>query len=390
MNMNKDSALASSSKSAIQYTTRERSLITGKSNLEKLTTLHHFPVFIGCTSQPIEQDLRADMDFQICKDSGFIQLGKLLPLELVYAEYHSEALGAIWKKHHEEFAKFILKYSPTEVLEIGGSTGVLAEEVTRQKSDMTWTIVEPVPNFEPTANIKVIKSFFDENFRFGGNVDAIVHSHVLEHLYDPTVALRNIHQFLKDDGLHLFSIPNLYDWLKQYAPNTINFEHTIFLTEYFTDYLLNKYGFEILEKTHFSNHSIFYATKKTKPQPHKKIESKYTEYKKIFEDFIHFHTSEAKRLNASLDKFEGKVYLFGAHIFSQFLIEFGLKTDRIQSILDNSKLKQHKRLYGSTLHVESPEVLRGQGRVCVIMKAGVYVEELKSQFYEINPEIFYI
>ena len=72
------------------------------------------------------------------------------------------------------------------------------------------------------------------------------------------------------------------------------------------------------------------------------------------------------------------VYLFGAHVFAQYLIAFGLDTSRIVSLLDNDPKKQGKRLYGTTLLVQSPAVLRGDRRPTVILKAGVYNEEIKD------------
>ena len=93
----------------MKYKLRKKSLITHKNTLEKLISLKKFPVFIGCTDQKKEEDIFANMEFDICKKSGFIQLKKLLPIDLVYSGYHSEALGEIWKTHHEKFAEFISK-----------------------------------------------------------------------------------------------------------------------------------------------------------------------------------------------------------------------------------------------------------------------------------------
>ena len=92
-------------------------------------------------------------------------------------------------------------------------------------------------------------------------------------------------------------------------------------------------------------------------------------------------------LNEKIDNFDGPVYLFGAHIFSQFLLEFGLKTDRIVSILDDSELKQGKRLYGSNLFVEKPPVAKDKGAVLAIVKAGSYTEEISNRLREMNPKI---
>ena len=84
------------------------------------------------------------------------------------------------------------------------------------------------------------------------------------------------------------------------------------------------------------------------------------------------------------------IYLFGAHIFSEYLFAFGLKTEKIVSLIDNSPTKQGKRLYGSHLFVESPKILRDKGPVNIILKAGIYNEEIKKDILEnINPEVVF-
>jgi hypothetical protein len=60
------------------------------------------------------------------------------------------------------------------------------------------------------------------------------------------------------------------------------------------------------------------------------------------------------------------------------LIAFGLDTRRIICLLDNDPRKQGKRLYGTDLAVQSPEVLRGEDTPIVILKAGVYNQEIQN------------
>lgn len=379
--------------STIRYEIRDKCLINGENTLETLYVLKDFPVFIGCTEEDISKDLKADMHFDICKETGFIQLRKLLPLNLIYSQYHSEAVGGIWKKHHEEFAKFLLKWSPSNVFEIGGSNASIAKNYLTLKQDAHWTIIEPNPAYSGDDRIKMIKGFFDENFKFDDDVDAFVHSHVIEHLYEPVKCIELISDFLKTGSKHIFSIPNLEVWLRKKFPNTLNFEHTIFLTEYFLDSILPFYGFEILEKYYFNEHSIFYATQKitdSKDLSNLNIENKYQDYKKLYLNFIDYHKKMVIELNNEINNFDGEVYLFGAHIFSQMLLYFGLNTRKIIKILDDSELKQGKRLYGSDLIVGSPNEFVGKGKVMVIVKAGSYTSEITDRLKKLNENIVII
>lgn len=366
---------------------RKTSLLTSKPTLVTLHTFKNFPVFIGCTDEPESKDMRADMIFDICTETGLIQLRKLLNPDLVYSGYHSEAVGGVWTRHHDELTRFILKYKPKNIIELGGSNGALAIKLTSKEPAINITMVEPNPAFLGNDKIKVIKGYFDENFKTTELFDTMIHSHVLEHLYDPIKALSQIRAFLSVGSKHIFSIPNLDRWLKQQYPNTLNFEHTLFLTEYFVDYLLAKNGFEILEKSYFEDHSIFYATQVVKKTSVPKLKNQYKKNKKLYQDFITAYRGMVKDFNAKMNSFEGPVYLFGAHIFSQSFVEFGLNVKKISGILDNSKLKQGQRLYGSSLKVMSPEIIKGKQKIAVILKAGAYTAEIKAQLKKINPSV---
>jgi hypothetical protein len=53
---------------------------------------------------------------------------KLVPLDLLYSQNHnSEVVGKTWKEHHKQFADFIDRYGPRDILEVGASHGYLAE-----------------------------------------------------------------------------------------------------------------------------------------------------------------------------------------------------------------------------------------------------------------------
>jgi hypothetical protein len=376
----------------IQAISREESIFTHRKNLQELYTLKNFPIFMGCVETKYEEDIFFDMEWKICPETGVIQLGRLLPLELLYLNQHNEGCGSIWMDHYDQFVTFLTKFQPHHILEIGGAHGIIAEKYLAKVPNTEWTIVEPNPTIESTEQIKVIKAWFDDTFTFDKSADAIVHSHVLEHTYDPVSYLTSISSFLTEGDKHIFSFPNMVEQLRRKYTNCLNFEHTVFLSEYFVDYLLQKCGFKILEKYYYKDHSIFYATERIK-QPNTTtvvLENKYLEYKDLFMEFVQYHLDMIKELNGKIAQTTMPIYLFGAHIFSQYLIGFGLETTKIKNILDNGPAKQGKRLYGTKLMVVSPKVLKDIGKAAVILKAGIYNEEIKKDILEhINSEIIF-
>jgi SAM-dependent methyltransferase len=365
-----------------KFINRKESVVTGKKNLKSLYSFKNFPVFMGCVTQKPEKDLVADMDWTIDPDTGVIQLTRLLPLDILYQAQHVDGTGPTWQKYYEDFGRYIKKQKIRSVLEIGGGQGKLAEIVITKTSGIKWTIIEPHPIVK-NKKIRVISKFFDTDFKTKEKYDAVVFSQLLEHIYSPSDFLKTIYNFLDKDGIVIFAYPNLEKWLKKKYTNAINFEHTMFLTDYYLDYLIKINGFKILDKRKYKDHSHFYTLKKDSLGCKIKLpKSKYGKYKKIFMDFVNYHKKMVNQLNKKIERTKDPVYLFGAHIFSQYLIGFGLKTDKIVNILDNSPLKQDKRLYGTDLIVKSPKILKNVKNVNVILKAGAYNQEIKKDILE--------
>jgi len=90
----------------------------------------------------------------------------------------------------------------------------------------------------------------------GGPFDLVVFSHVLEHLLDPGVALRDAHRLLTRDGHILVALPNVLYWRQRvkfmigefkYEPTGIMDEtHVRFYTFHSGMELLRSNGFEIV------------------------------------------------------------------------------------------------------------------------------------------------
>lgn len=379
----------------MNYISRKLSPFIKKDNSVFLEGYKKFPVYMGCTNDPLSQDLKEDMNWYIDKSSGFIYLNPLLPLDVVYAKSHgSGSTGRIWNEHHLEFSNFISKFNPKTVLEIGGGHGQLAQNYLNISPGVDWTIIEPNPSISDSLNVTLIQGFFDENFDTKKPYDTVVHSHVLEHLYDYDSFVSHKSNILRDGDHLIFSVPNMEEMLKRNYTNCLNFEHPGWITEPYIENLLSRFQFKIIEKQYFkNNHSIFYAAKKDlsiKEIPLSK--DLFTKNKRIFGSFIDNIKSQATSINAIIKTSDkSSIFLFGAHIFSQYLINFGLDETKINNIIDNDSAKHEKRLYGTDLICKSPHVLEEVDKPVVILKAGVYNNEIKADILSnINCETVFI
>jgi hypothetical protein len=365
----------------MKYLQRERDVITGNRDLETIYTFKNFPVYMGTVENPPDDDGFADMTWMISKSSGLIQLNPVLPLEVVYKQSHgSGAIGALWTEHHKAFAQFMHSFCPNEVLEIGGGHGHLYLEYQKLHQNH-WSIVEPNPNPDLSSEIKIIERFFDKDFEFPDQIDAVVHSHVLEHIYEPNDFFECLSLKLDYGQKVLFSVPNMEEMLKRKYLNCLNFEHTILLTGDYIEFLLAKHGFDLLSKQLFhDDHSVFYAAVRTDRHLTQILDNDlYLKNRSLVNEYIKHFRDRAALMNCEINSSPHPTYIFGAHVFTQFLIAFGLDESMLKGILDNDPNKQNKRLSGTILKVDSPEILRGLDNCNVVLTAGAYNHEIKNQ-----------
>jgi len=317
-----------------------------------------------------------------------IQLNPLLPLDVLYPEAHGAGLvGGSWSLHHQKFAEFISKFNPNSILEVGGAHGILAKNYQAIKR-IPWTILEPNPTPVVGCEATFIKGFFDENFRVSETPDAVVHSHVFEHIYDPAQFVNNLAGFLQSGKLVIFSVPNMRVMMERKFTNCLNFEHTVYLSDAYIEFLLRSNGFSVIEK-HFylDDHSIFYAAQKIDERSIVQLpDGIYEQNKKLYLDYVDFHLSLISSINERIANHKNKnIFLFGAHVQSQYLMGFGLKVDPVVAILDNDKNKHGKRLYGTDKLVMDPTELSALESPLVIIRAGTFTNEISIQLKSINP-----
>ena len=370
---------------------RKYDVITGSNTIpEELFTLHKFPVnMLADGNTNVENDPLYDMQFGIFPDSGVIQLLDLVPEELVYVDTHSNAVGGVWKRQHELLSSVIAKYFPSSILELGGGTGILEKTYNSHadKKVNSWIIIDPEPNPIDT-NAKFIKGFFPDAMPKNLEFDILVHSHTWEHAYSSREFIKNISIILKAGQRMIFSVPNLKYLMEQAMTSILNFEHTIYLSDDYVEYLLDEFGMKIENKIFFENHSIIYDTVKTDRNKHNvNLSLLYEKNKSLFENYIKIHQSKMHKLN----EIRHSSFLFGGHITTQFYIAFGLDKSMICGILDNDKFKHGKRVSGTTWKIQPPAILKNLSSPFVILPSSPYSEEIKKQIIgEINAHTRFI
>jgi hypothetical protein len=366
---------------------RNQCLITGNTDIEHIYTFKRFPIYMGCTEDlDSSSDLFADMKWGCSQSSGNVQLMELIKPDILYSQHHnSGTVGEIWRQHHKKFYEFISSHGCSNALEIGGATGSLANLFLENQQDIKWTVIEPSLKLSiDDPRITCIQGFF-EDYNFNSTYDAVVHSHLFEHVYDPVKFLTKIRNLLNTGDSQFIALPNMQHWLAEGYNSTLTFEHTYYVDELVIESLLTLAGFVITDKV-VEHHSIFIKCIKVGGVSAPMYRLDYV--KGAFLNYIDKMEKDVADINAHIK--DNKIYLFGAHIFSQTLLNLGIDETQVLNILDNDPKKQDKRLYGTDLIVKSPSCLEGLDHPIVVVRSGVYTDEIKAGISKINSTAVFV
>ena len=393
---------------SLQFSTLpERNILTGKLKMKTMKTIKRniciscegaleekhcirdFPIYMGTTIEPKEDDRKADLIFAECVSCGCIQLNNLIPLEILYKKNHAGSVGSTWLAHHKKFADFVLKYATGNVVEIGGAHLTLANLIESNEAIESVTVYDANIIGNPISDkVKTVEGLFDSK-TVSQKPNAIVHSHVIEHLYEPMKEIKEMAKLLEDGGTMVISAPIINKMMEDGFTNAMNFEHTYGLTKELLHRILTNAGLRILEEYNFSDYCVFVSAIKDSLISSSDCLEQDNSY---FTKFINIQNSEVRRINHLLEgENPEQTFIFGAHIFTQFLVKNGVSERLFCCVLDNDVKKQDNRLYGTGLFVKSPEVLRRVDSPIVVLKAGQYTEEIMTGIINnINPNTRFI
>ena len=357
-------------------------------------TFKEFPINMG--TDPVNDYHYQDMEWVSCDKCGELQLKTLIDESVLYGKTHNGSVGKSWVEHNNTFVDFIASECYGNVLEIGGGNLHIANKIAESDKVNNYHIIDSniFKENATTYKFNFSEDLFDLNTIPDKSYDFIIHSHTLEHLYEPALELKQLNRVLKSNGKMFFSVPLINNMLKQGYTNALNFEHTFYLNEDLIRTLLINTGFDIDRSDYFSTNAItnwcfFVSCSVCKPSNN--IIDKNLNIVKEFKNFIKLQNDIVLTINKELEKYiNSDIFIFGAHIFTQFLLNFGLKTNFI-NVLDNDINKQGEFLYGTNLVVESPKILSEYKNPVVVLKAGQFNNEIKQDILEnINNKTLFL
>ena len=326
--------------------TRDTCLICANSSLASLWHLDSFPTYMGCAEEQPSQDFRAEMLWGVCSRCGIVQLIRLPPVSLVYRHHHNEGIGRMWERHDESFAAFVAEHSISPVVALDRSS--LSGEM----------LAHPILQLPSTGTF--------------------VHSHAMEHWRRPRDILNSIASCMSPGSRMILSIPDMDSLLRAGVLATLNFEHSFHLSNWAVGHLLATCGFEIIATESFAPHSQFLACERHDSHPRGFEEEGDANSAPLVKNTVANYVMGIETVARKVSAFDGPSYLFGAHVFSQYLLNLGLHEQLFNGILDNSEKKCGKRLYGTSLHVSHPRILQDMGPTMIVLRSGVYDVEIRE------------
>ena len=352
---------------------RFKDVYSGSDILEEIYTIKDFPVFCGQSDN--KNIFRSHMSFCISR-YGVIQLGELIPLDILYSHSHNDAYGKTWDLHNIAFSEFLKQYIRNKrVVEYGSGSGKICE-MSSEFTD-TWVMVDLNPiNKTLNKNVSSIKCNASEYFDI---YDVYIHSHFLEHLYEPYKFIRHMRK-CQIGSMQCFSIPNQKSMMENGFTNSVNFEHTVVLDQEYVESTYLQSGFILKEKMLYGDHSIFYCFERIAYTNQNSIFFKEDNlYKRNKELLLGYIENINKKANNANDIVGNECYnILYAHLFTQFMFELGLSCKNCVNILDNSELKIGKELYGyPNIKIESPQ--NANKNLVTIVPSSTYDSEIKQQ-----------
>ncbi len=351
--------------------------ICRKQNLIRFLTLGPTPLANSFLTQDQLKDPEPSypLDVCFCNDCHLVQLGSVVPPEILFKDYiYVSGTSNTLRAHFEGLAKEIVErfghISNSVVVDIGSNDGTLLRCF--QGFGIKTLGVEPAANLAKLAReggIDTINDFFGkkiaERIRGDTKVGAVLATNVFAHVNDLDDFLHGVKTLLDDRGVFVIEVPYLVDLLGKMLFDTIYHEHLSYFALEPLVTLFDRFDMKILDVKRVDSHggSIrVYIVRSTSPfQPTESVTSLLQLEKRLrlssLETYLDF-ASQVKlikeKLVSMLKHFKNKgnkIVGYGAPAKGNTLLNYcGIGSDILDYIVDESPLKQG--LYTPGMHIE--------------------------------------
>jgi len=199
------------------------------------------------------------LEVNICEDCGFVQLGYVVPPEILYQDNYpyESSTTEMGRKHYSEFAQSVVENftlgASDLAVDIGSNVGVLLEGFKNQGLRVQG--IDPAENICKIAErrgIPTINAFFNESsarqvFASLGPASVITGTNVFAHVDDLNSFMRAVKILLHEKrGLFIIEAPHFQHLVESLEYDTIYHEHLSYVSIEPLIPFFRRFGMEII------------------------------------------------------------------------------------------------------------------------------------------------
>jgi len=341
------------------------------------------------------------LDVYFCPQCSMVQLGTVVPGEIMFKDYvyvsgTSNTLKSHFEKLAEEVVDSTVLHGESLIVDIGSNDGTLLKCFSRRGYETLG--IEPATNVAKIARddgVETVNSFFSEELALDiakkKRASVILATNVFAHIDNLKEFVNGVGLLLEDDGTFVIEVPYIVDLLEKLLFDTIYHEHLSYFSVGPLVELFRNFGMKIVDVKRISTHggSIrVYVTKSShRHTPSQSVEEllqlekrlgldafdKYAEFSSLVNVLREKLVSMLKQLKAEGNRIVG----YGAPAKGNtLLVSCHIGADLLDYIVDESSLKQGLFTPGTHISVKATGHLRQDMPQYALLLAWNYAPEI--------------
>jgi len=348
------------------------------------------------------------LELLICSDCNHVQLGEEVDPKLMFSNYSYETgISQFFRKHFKDYASELR--GKGIVVDIGSNDCILLDALKEQ--GMVTVGVEPAKNLvdkyknnHDLYNSFLTDSVVKEILEKYGEVDFVTANNVFAHNRNLRGFVGNVKSLLKDGGLFYVEVQYLSDLVKNGYFDMIYHEHTSYHHIKPLRRMMDGVGMNLIDAkrvpTHGGSIRLVFQKNGTKG-----FENDFTREDEKFDETIResldnlnklistFKTDYQDAINSSYGMYDSSFgYAAPAKVVTLLSVVNQDTIDKIEFIIDDSKLKQNKFLPGYGIEIigseEAERRLTNKTSMCTIFAWNV-AEDIRNKLASsnLNPNL---
>lgn len=299
---------------------------------------------------------------------------------ILYGGSHIHPIGKIRETMDDILCNMIVENSLiTGIIEIGGGKGLLADKIIDSTiGTIPYYIVDSCYIGNTYKRIVIPHFIEDCHTSLPSTPNTLILSHVFEHFYDPVAVLKSL---IKPNIKYIYVChPDFDSYISKqpYTMNVLHIEHTFLIDNEGVKKIMNTFNFKLSKETLHANYCVMWEFVRTDTTPKALLLLHDLHINTISHQciprYLSYISSVVNKVNHILnsEKYQDyKKYIWPCSIHTVTLLHYGVHVDMLDGMLDNSKDKIGRKIYGYNLPCLSFATMTSQNKEnCVIFLNG--------------------